>query len=175
MSTPPTFADSDIADAVAWGLAAGRDPAQPGDAGRTAEKYAQLGYNFRASAWKHLLEDGDLPQASNKAWGMVAETIKAIGAQYGGVIHTHGSIWTVLRELSPLAGASGDTTTQQWLDNSFAVARTLHSNFYEDVETEAEVIAGLQLCEELSERLYELFWPERPTGAQSPIPRNDDE
>ena len=168
MSTPPTFTDSDVADAVARGLAAARDPAQPGDAGRTAEKYALLGQNFRASAWKHLLQDGDLPQASNKAWGMVAETIKAISAQHGGVIHTHGSIWTVLRELSRLAGASGGTTTQQWLDNSFAVARTLHSNFYEDVETDAEVIAGLQLCEELSGRLYELFWPERASSATGP-------
>ena len=161
MSTPLTFSDGDIADAVARGLAAARDPAQPADVGRTAEKYAQLGRDFRASAWKHLLEDGDLPQASNKAWGMVAQTIKAVGARHGGIIHSHGSIWTVLRELSRLAGESGDTATQQWLDNSFAVARTLHGNFYEDVETDAEVLAGLQLCEELLERLYGLFWPER--------------
>ena len=40
------------------------------------------------------------------------------------------------------------------------VARSLHSNFYEDEADEAEVTAGLELCEELSDKLYELFWPE---------------
>lgn len=158
------FAETDIAAAVARGLAAARARSRAGDAGLTAEKYARLGRNFRSSARKHLQEDGDLPQASNKAWGMVAETIKAVSARHGGIIHTHGSIWTVLRELSGLVGDAGDTQTQAWIDNAFRTARALHSNFYEDVETDAEVTAGLQLCEELSEQLYELFWPERPTG-----------
>ena len=164
MSTPLTFADDDIAAAVARGLAAARDPAPPCDAGLTAEKYARLGRNFQSGAWKHLREDEDLPQASNKAWGMVAETIKAVSARHGGVIHTHGSIRTVLRELSGLVGDAGDAQTQALIDNAFRTARALHSNFYEDMETNAEVTAGLQLCQELSERLYELFWPERPPG-----------
>ena len=164
MSTPLTFSDSDVADAVARGLAAARDPVQPADAGRTAEKYAQLGRDFRASAWKHLLEDGDLPQASNKAWGMVAETIKAVSARHGGVIHSHGSIWTVIRELGGLVGDAGDTATQEWIANAFRTARGLHSNFYEDEETATEVAAGIGLCEELSDRLYELFWPALPNG-----------
>ena len=56
-------------------------------------------------------------------------------------------------------GDAGDLTTQDWIDNSFRVARSLHSNFYEDRDLEHEVIAGLRLCEELSRRLYELFWP----------------
>ena len=163
MSTLTTmFTDGDIAAAVARGLAAARDRPQPEDAGRTPEKYASLSDDFRAGAWRHLREDGDLPQASNKAWGLVAETIKAISARHGGIIHAHGSIWTVKRELSQLAGDSGDTATQQWIDNSFRTARALHSNFYEDEETDAEVAAGVSLCEELSERLYELFWPQRP-------------
>ena len=157
-----TYADTDIAAAVAHALATARDPAQPDDAGRTPEKYAQLSRDFRASAWKHLRDDGDLPQASKKAWGMVAETIKAVSAQHGGIIHAHRSIWLVVRELSQLVGESGDTNTQAWIANAFSRARALHSNFYEDEETEPEVTAGLGLCEELSERLYELFWPERP-------------
>ena len=155
-----TFTDNDIAAAVARGLAAARDRAQPDDAGRAPEKYARLSGDFRAGAWRHLNEDGDLPQASNKAWGMVAETVKAVSARHGGVIHSHGSIWTVLRELSGLAGDSGDAPTQAWINNAFRTARSLHSNFYEDEETEREVTNGLTLCEELSERLYELFWPE---------------
>ena len=156
-----TFANTDIADAVARGLAADRDQAQPDDAGRTPEKYAQLSQDFRASAWKHLREDGDLPQAYNKAWGMVAETVKAVSAQHGGIIHAHRSIWAVVRELSGLIGEAGDAQTQALINNAFSRARALHSNFYEDEETDQEVADGLVLCEQLSENLYELFWPDR--------------
>ena len=162
MSTPLTFSDSDVADAVARGLAAARDLAQPADAGRTAEKYAQLGKDFRSGAWRHLNEDGDLPQASSKAWGMVAETIKAVSARHGGIIHTHRSIWHVLRELSQLVGEAGDEPTRAWINNAFSRARSLHTNFYEDEEAQPEVEDGLALCEELADRLYELFWPDRP-------------
>ncbi len=162
MSTPLTFSDSDIAAAVARALAASRDPEQPAtDAGRSPAKYAQLSDDFRASAWRHLNKDSDLPQASSKAWGMVAETIKAVSARHGGIIHAHRSIWHVLRELSNLASESGEIDTANWLRNSFGVARTLHSNFYEDEADAGDVTAGLLLCEELSDRLYELFWPDR--------------
>ena len=54
------------------------------------------------------MKDGDLPQASNKAWGMVAETVKAVSARHGGIIHQHRSIWEVVRQLSSLVGESGD-------------------------------------------------------------------
>ncbi len=156
------YPDETIAAAVARGLAAARDPRQPDDADRGPEKHARLGSDFRAGAWQHLLEDGDLPQASNKAWGIVAETIKAVSAQHGGIIHQHRSIWQVIRELSSLVGEFGDTDTENWIRNSFGVARTLHSNFYEDEADTGDVVAGLRLCEELSDRLYDLFWPGRP-------------
>ena len=156
------YTDETIATAIARGLTAARDPSQPDDADRGPEKYARLGSDFRAGAWKHLLEDGDLPQASNKAWGMVAETVKAISAQHGGIVHQHRSIWQVLRELSDLVAVSGDPDTQTWINNAFRTARALHSNYYEDEESADEVRAGLRLCEELSDRLYDLFWPERP-------------
>ena len=104
-----------------------------------------------------------MPQASNKAWGMVAETVKAISAQHGGIIHQHRSIWAVVRELSELAGSTGDVEGQDWIANAFSRARALHTNFYEDEESEREVSAGLGLCEELSDRLYELFWPQGGT------------
>ena len=160
--------DGDIAAAVARALAASRDPAQPADEGRSPEKYAQLSSNFRASAWRHLKEDGDLPQASSKAWGMVAETVKAVSAQHGGIIHAHRSIWHVIRELSHLVGETGDEQTQAWINNAFSRARSLHTNFYEDEEAQPEVAAGIALCEELSDRLYELFWPDRSHDAAPP-------
>ena len=78
----------DIAAAIVRALAAARDRPNPVfDVGCSPQKYAGMARNFRASAWEHLGK-GDLPQASNKAWGLVAETVKAISAHHGG-IHPH--------------------------------------------------------------------------------------
>ena len=160
-----TYSNETIAAAIARGLAAARDPAQPGDADQQPANYALLGEAFRQSAWRHLSENGDdsLPPASNKAWGLVAETVKAISAQHGGVIHAHRSIWQVARELAEVARDAGDTDSEELIHNGFRTARGLHTNFYENAETEREVELGLQLCEHLSERLYELYWPDQPT------------
>ena len=156
--------EPDTAAAVASGLAAANDHPNPElDASCSAQKYAGMAQNFRASAWEHL-DKGDLPQASNKAWGLVAETVKAISAYHGRIIHSHRALWQVVRELTQLVGDAGDIETRRWINNSFAVARNLHSNFYEGRASENEVLDGLILCEELSERLYQLFGP----GGRSP-------
>ena len=148
---------ADVAAAVARALAAARDRPQPAkDAGRTPEKYARLAQDFRASAWRHLAE-GDLPQASNKAWGLVAETVKAVSARHGGIIHAHHTIQVMVRELARVADNAGDAHTRQWLNNSYFVASGLHSNFYEDEAGMDEVRDGLILCEQLAERLLALF------------------
>ena len=146
--------------AIARALAAVRDRPDPEfDAGCSPQKYAGMAQNFRASAWEHL-DKGDLAQASNKAWGLVAETVKAISAHHGRIIHTHRAIWQVVGELARLVGDAGDMETRRWINNSFRVARSLHFNFYEDRDPEADVRSGLRLCEQLSRRLYELFWPD---------------
>ena len=145
--------------AIARGLDAARDRPDPEfDADCSPQKYAGMGQDFRAGAWKHL-DEGDLLQASNKAWGLVAETVKAISAHHGRIIHNHRALWQVVRELAQLVGDAGDMETRNWIINSFHVARGLHSNFYEGRYSETEVIAGLILCEQLSQRLYELFYP----------------
>ena len=150
----------DIDAAVARALAAARDRPDPEfDAGCSAQKYAGMAQDFRAGAWEHL-DKGDLPQASNKAWGLVAETVKAISAHYGRIIHSHRALWQVVRELTQLVGDAGDMETRRWINNSFAVARSLHSNFYEGRASENEVLDGLILCEELSQKLYQLFGPD---------------
>ena len=161
-----TYDRNAVAAAVARGLGAARDRAQPGDAGKQSEDYARLGEALRVSAWRHLGENDpdSLPQASNKGWGMVAETIKAVSAHHGGFIHAHRSFLLIMRELSELARGEGDIATAAWLNIAFDTARALHSNFYEDEKSTNEVADGLQLSEQLSERIYELFWPERPTA-----------
>ena len=150
---------SDIAAAVARALAAARDRPQPGpDGNRTATKYAGMAQDFRAGAWEHL-DKGDLPQASNKAWGLVAETVKAISAHHGGFIHTHHAIAEVVAELARLAGNAGDTETRNRISADFLIASKLHSNFYENEMPDVMVLGGLISCEELSQKLYDLFYP----------------
>ena len=152
--------EPDTAAAVASGLAAANDQPNPElDASCSAQKYAGMAQDFRASAWEHL-DKGDLPQASNKAWGLVAETVKAVSAYHGGIIHSHRAIWTVTTALSRLVGDAGDMATRHWINNSFMVARSLHSNFYENRAHADDVLDGLILCEEL----YQLFGP----GGRSP-------
>ena len=155
-----TYANADVTAAVAKGLAAAHDRARPADAGKSAASYAGLSEHFRSGAWKHLNDDGDLPQASNKAWGMVAETVKAISAEHGGIIHKHLAIMLVVRELAILVRESGDAETAAWINNSFSRARMLHVNFYENEETDDMVADGIALSEQLLELLYQLFWPE---------------
>ncbi len=154
----------DVAAAVARALSSANDRPNPElDATRSPRKYAAMSRDFRSSAWQHL-EGGDLPQASNKAWGLVAETVKAVSAQHGGIIHTHRSIMEVVTQLRRLLADAGDAETARQISRAFLVARDLHTNFYEDDLSEDIVMEGLIECEELSERLYALFWRETATG-----------
>ena len=151
---------ADIAAAVDRALRRANDPPRPGqDAARTAGKYAALAQNFRDSAWRHL-DDDDLAQASNKAWGLAAETIKAISAHHGGFIHKHISISEVFWELAGLARNAGDTDAARQIIRTFRIANDQHSNFYEDELPNVVVLEGLIDCEELSAQLFALFWPD---------------
>ena len=154
---PTPFPTAAVAAAVARGLAAANDRPHPAlDAVRTPQKYAALARGFRNSAWQHL-NDGDLPQASNKAWGLVAETVKDISAQHGRIIHTHIAIMKVVDELALLVASAGDVDTAHWIGAALATASRLHINFYEDDLSENSVIGGLIQCEELSALLYHRF------------------
>ena len=146
-----------VAAAVARGLANANDrPSPAADAYRTPQKYAALVRAFRDSAWEHL-EKKDLPQASNKAWGLVAETVKDISAQHGAFIHTHRAIMLVITELARLVDNHGDPATARWITATFQTALNLHTNFYENELSDYIVIGGLIQCEELSAFLYRRF------------------
>ena len=154
------YHEQEITAAIVRGLATARDRPQPGpDAYRSAQKYVGMAQEFRAGAWEHL-DKGDLPQASNKGWGLVAETVKAISAHYGGIIHSHRAILEVTGELARLVGNAGDMETRVWLNTVFVTARAMHSNFYENELPEETVRDGIVSCVGLSRRFYQLFWPE---------------
>ena len=157
MTTTATPAAAPFPAAVARALAAANDRPHPMvDAIRTPQKYAALARNFRDSAWEHLDKD-DLAQASNKAWGLVAETVKDISAQHGRIIHTHQAIMKVVDELALLVAGAGDPDTANWIAGVFLIASRLHINFYEDELTENIVIGGLMQCEELADFLRRRF------------------
>ena len=159
MTTTATtpYPAADVAAAVARGLATANDRPRPAvDATRTPQKYNALARNFRDSAWEHLEKD-DLPQASNKAWGLVAETVKDISAQHGGFIHSHRGIVEVLFELAELAGNFGDMAIRSEINRALMTARDLHANFYENELHDNTVLEGLIQCEELSALLHARF------------------
>ena len=156
-NAPTPYPAAAVAAAVARGLAAANDRPRPtADAIRTPQKYAALARNFRNSAWKHL-DENDLPQASNKAWGLVAETVKDISAQHGRIIHSHRGIVEVVDELVLLAANAGDRDIANWIGTVFLTASRLHGNFYENELRDNIVLGGLIQCEELSELLYTRF------------------
>ena len=107
---------------------------------------------------------GDSPLLSvglqhlNAPDGIAATNDRRNPALGGGVSHTHRALWEVSDELARLVGDAGDRATRRWIDNFFTVARSLHSNFYED-RAHADDLDGLMLGEEFSQRLYELFRP----------------
>ena len=148
---------AEVAAAIAGALAAVNDRPRPAlDAARTPQAYAALTKAFRDSAWQHL-NDGDLPQASNKAWGLVAETVKDISAQHGSIIHIHQGITEVIVVLARMAANAGDLETCRWINQVLLIAGRLHINFYENDLHEDTVLSGLIQCEELSELLHTRF------------------
>ena len=157
MTTTAPFPAPAVRAAVTRALVAANDrPNLSRDGDRTFQKYAALAQDFRNSAWQHL-DAGDLPQASNKAWALVAETIKDIAAQHGAIVHRHRTIMEVVTELRLLVANAGDLATARRITGTFQIARDLHTNFYENELSEAIVLDGLMQCEELSELLYRLF------------------
>ena len=122
----------DIAAAVARGLVAANDQSNPDlDAGCSPQKYAGMAQDFRASAWEHL-DKGDLPQASNKVWGLVAETVKAISAYHQGY-----RIWSDSLDMGLVLADSYDrirnlatNTAALRLPESGILARRLEKNPY---------------------------------------------
>ena len=101
-TTTAPYPAPDIAAAVVRGLDTARDRPDPDlDAYRSAQKYAGHGAGCFAPAPGNICAQGDLPQASNKAWGLVAETVKAISAHYGSIIHSHRAIIAVIERTGP--------------------------------------------------------------------------
>ena len=99
------------------------------------------------AASQHLLTQartelaaGDLRQASEKGWGAAAQIVKAIADRRGWEHKTHRHIWVVVRRLT-------DENPNLDLTTLFRAANHLHSNFYEDIDSAADVAKALDVVE----------------------------
>lgn len=99
--------------------------------------------NYQAAS-RHLLGQaveelarGDTRQASEKGWGAAAQMFKCIAERRGWDHHGH-------RQLRRVASRLSDETRDGEIRRLYRVASDLHTNFYEDLDTQADVAAGLE-------------------------------
>ena len=83
------------------------------------------------------LGQGDLRQASEKGWSAAAQMLKSIAEQRG---WDHKGHRLIRRVASRLADETGDNEIRRL----YRVADSLHINFYEDLDTTADVESGLE-------------------------------
>lgn len=80
----------------------------------------------------HLLDEGDIPQASEKFWGATAEAVKALAEQRGMRHYNHRELRGVITQV---ARETGDEEFRE----VFSIAESLHANFYENYMAEDDV------------------------------------
>ncbi len=88
-----------------------------------AELYLKLSEKYLSEAEK-LLRREDYLQASEKAWGAVAEMVKALAAKEGIDLKSHGELHRYIAKLV-------EKTKDIELRRLWSVANELHRNFYE--------------------------------------------
>ncbi len=96
-----------------------------------------------AQAARHLLEQataemaqGDVRQASEKGWGAAAQMVKAVAEQRGWEHQRHAALFAAVSRLV-------DETGDDDISRLFAVANSLHVNFYENWDTAENVARHL--------------------------------
>jgi len=107
------------------------------------DHYNELSAEYLRKARTHFTE-GDLKQASEKAWGAAATAVKAIAESRALEHERHGDLWRTVRLIVR-------ETEDREIRVAFGLAESLHTNFYEawldreDVEDylgEIEVLVG---------------------------------
>ena len=118
----------------------------------TTQAYQQASQRFLAQA-KAELAAGDLQQASEKGWGAAAQMLKAIAVRRAWQHRNHAALFTAV---SRLVNETGDED----ISLLFAVANSLHVNFYENWEEADNVGRHLAAVERLLDKLERLLWDE---------------
>jgi Archaeal PaREP1/PaREP8 family len=90
----------------------------------TTNAYEELSAKYIDDAERLLLAQ-DLPQASEKFWGAVAQMIKAVAVAKGWRRTSHGALRDVIRKLYR------ESEDEEFV-SLMRSAERLHANFYED-------------------------------------------
>ncbi len=109
--------------------------------------YRGLSAEYLRKARAHL-DEGDLPQASEKGWGAAAVLVKAAAEQRGWRHNAHRHLWRAVRSL---ADEAGDPEVLR----QFGLAEALHVNYYEDRLAAERVALYLDEIERLIQRLQQ--------------------
>ena len=113
-----------------------------------APNYQAASRRFLAQSLEELAR-GDMQQASEKGWGAAAQMFKAIAERRGWEHRGHRQIRRVASRLS-------DETGDADIRRLYRVASDLHTNFYEDLDTPADIAAGLEDIRLLLDKLEPL-------------------
>ena len=135
----------------------------PGNAPGTAQNYRRIMDDYREHGRRYLAS-GDYRQAAEKNWGAFAESVKAIAADYGMKISSHGAIVSVAGRLSSLA-AQDDPAAGALLHLGLGLARSLHQHFYEDDLPAESVIYSAGVVAEAIDLMQRRFGLDGGNGA----------
>ena len=108
--------------------------------------HKETGERFLRHA-EEQFERGDLPQASEKAWGAVAHHVKSIAKQRGWRNRSHADLSDIVVDLVQ------ETDDPAAVRRLYGSMNGLHSNFYEDWYTDQMVAQGIDDARELISRL----------------------
>ena len=107
----------------------------PGPGASNIEDHVQMGRRFLEQAGIEL-DKGDRLQASEKVWGAVAHSLKAIGIQRGWVHNSHANVIAI-----------GEHLAREFERDDFYdyvdTADSMHVNFYENAREEDGVRRAL--------------------------------
>lgn len=99
------------------------------------QKYAALSRSYMEQAEAYL-QRGNLLQASEKSWGAAACALKAIAENRGWQHQSHALLYDISGQIS-------DEQNRPELRNLFAIAKSMHQNFYENWMPDDEVAHGV--------------------------------
>ena len=111
--------------------------------------YREQSRVFLEQAYREL-QEGDLHQTSEKAWGAAAQMVKAVASQRGWEHKHHRELFAVVYRLRREAN-------DRDIARLFEPANSLHSNFYEGQMDAADVQDALDRVRQFTRKLEALL------------------